>query len=282
MTRAHFDVRHLLRQRAPKLERSLPNALMSGLARLLHEREIDAFLGAHPAARGLAMVDLLLAELQIKVSCRGLEGLNPHGRYLFVANHPNGAIDGLAILSALGAFFGDAGIIANSLVTTIEPLAELFVAVNKHGPQRRADARSLRAVLLTDRPLVVFPAGEVSKLGAKGVADVGWRQSFVKMAQRSGRDIVPLFMADRASWRFHALSVVRRALRVSFHAEMLLLVHELDQMRGRHQQILVKEPLRHAWLASRRGAQVMTETRARVYAENEGAGWTQSRREEYA
>lgn len=277
MQQAHFDIHESLQERAPALARALPSPLVRGLGALLHEREIDAFLRANPDVRGLPLVELMLRELRIDVECLGLEALDPGGRYLFVANHPNGAADGLAVLSALGRRFGDVAIVANSLLASLEPIEDLLVSVNKHGSQQRTDARALHDALLTDRPLVMFPAGEVSKLGAGGVADVPWRRSFTKMAQRSGRDIVPVFIDGRASWRFHALSVLRRTLRVRFHAEMLLLAHELDGMRGRRQRMFVKAPLSHAWLSAQTSEHIAAETRARVYSTSAGGSSSQAK-----
>jgi putative hemolysin len=238
-----LDVEGALHTRWPAFARRLPSPAISGLRRFLHEEEINVFLRENPELRGRAFAEGVLDHLAIEVTARGAP-LPSDGRAIFVCNHPTGGLDGLAVLSVLGRRYGEVRIVANDLLLHIEPMREVFVPVDAvGGPMPRAGASALREVLASDVPVVVFPAGEVSKLSLGGVHDVRWRPSFARWAARSGRPVVPLFLRARASALFHGISVARRTLRARFHWEMAALPDVLSRQRGRRAELVVGEPI---------------------------------------
>src|SRR3546814_6987379 len=66
------------------------------------------------------------------------------GRLLIVANHPSGALDALALLDLVGKVRRDVRIVANDVLSLVEPLSELLLPLRILGGNAGADR--LRAI----------------------------------------------------------------------------------------------------------------------------------------
>ena len=137
--------------------------------------------------------------MRIAYRIDGLERLDPAERYLFVANHPFGGLDGMMIADALIERFGDARVVVNDLLMHVEPLQPIWLPVNKHGRQTAAYARRYDEAFAGDLPILTFPAGLCSRRRGGVVSDTPWRLNFIKRAHASGRKIVPLYVEGRLS-----------------------------------------------------------------------------------
>ena len=80
--------------------------------------------------------------------------------------------------------------------------------------------------------------------------DPAWRASFVRLAERYDRTIIPLYVGGSLSDRFYRAAWLRKALGVKFNFEMLLLADEMFRQRGRSFRIRVGEPIPAEELAS--------------------------------
>jgi hypothetical protein len=98
-----------------------------------------------------------------------------HGRLLVIANHPSGALDALALLDAIGKVRRDVRIVANDMLSALDNLDGLLLPVRILGGRPAPDSlRAVDAALARGECVVVFPAGEVSRLGprcSRGVGD---------------------------------------------------------------------------------------------------------------
>src|SRR3546814_18375914 len=109
------------------------------------------------------------------------------GRLLIVANHPSGALDALALLDLVGKVRRDVRIVANDVLSLVEPLSELLLPLRILGGN--AGAASLRAIgraLANEEGVIVFPAGELSRLGPRGLRDRRWRLGLLHFERRAG------------------------------------------------------------------------------------------------
>ncbi len=68
-------------------------------------------------------------QLRYEVDPEELQRIPARGRLLVVANHPSGALDALALLDCIGRVRRDACIVANDLLSLVEPLGELMLPV---------------------------------------------------------------------------------------------------------------------------------------------------------
>ena len=89
-----------------------------------------------------------------------------------IANHPSGALDALALLDAIGRVRRDVRVVANDFLSALDNIEELLLPVRILGGRPSADSlRAVDAALARGECVIVFPAGEVSRLGPRGVRD---------------------------------------------------------------------------------------------------------------
>lgn len=221
----------------------LPRFLIEPLARLLHEREINDLLqrGAHLSPHDF--LRYVFGELDVRSHVDFTSSLAQDGRYLFVANHPFGALDGMLLADMLLARWSDVGVVVNSLLMHIEPLRPLWIPVRKYSRQSAEESAAYHEALGSDRQILTFPAGLCSRWEGGRVADMGWKPRFVRDAERYDRQIVPVFVEGALSQRFYYIYRLRRALHLSLNVELLLLVDELFAQRGREVRIVVGRPI---------------------------------------
>jgi putative hemolysin len=218
---------------------ALARPLVAGLSRVSRLDVIDAFLRDNAHLRGFAFVEAALARLD----CRWLvdhverERLPVQGRVVIVANHPMGAIDALALLGFVGSVRRDVKIVANDFLQVFEGLSDLLIPLRILGGKPSAESlAAVEAALEAEQAVIVFPAGEVSRLGWRGVADSRWRRGFLRFAERAGAPVLPVRLGGRNSALFYGLSSVHGALGTA------LLPREMFARQGRRIDIRVGHP----------------------------------------
>lgn len=160
------------------------------------------------------------------------------GPTVVVANHPCGAVDALALLHLVGSVRGDVRILANDVLWALEPLRELLLPLRiLGGKPSRASLDAVHASLGRGECVIVFPAGEVSRLGVMGVRDGPWQKGFVRFARAHGATVVPVRVTARNSALFYGASALFKP------AGMALLPREMYARRGRRIGLRVGRPL---------------------------------------
>ena len=238
-----IDIAEVLRQKAPELSRRIPRFAVEWLRRTVHERDINHILASYWDLPPQEFIRACFREWQVTYSAHGLDRLDPAGRYLFVANHPFGGMDGMMLADKLINRFGDARVVVNDLLMHVEPLRPLWIPVNKHGSQNSAYARRFDEAFAGDLPILTFPAGLCSRRIGGRIADTEWKTNFLKKAAASGRTIVPVFVEGRLSDFFYRVDRIRKALGIRFNIEMLWLPDEMFSQQGRHFRIVVGDPV---------------------------------------
>jgi len=141
------------------------------------------------------------------------------GRVIIVANHPFGALDGLAAIRIIGKRRPDLRILANADLTTIAELAPLFLPLNTYGNGSTIrNASALRAAwrwLEEEHALVIFPAGDVAHFDARArcVTDPPWSPMIGRLVQRTAAPVVPLYFAGQNSTLFQIAGMLAPKLR---------------------------------------------------------------------
>lgn len=264
-----IDLHAVLRSRAGRKGAWLPHLAVRPLERLICQDELNRLLGRLYPRRGTAFCRSALAELGIHLDIVGAEHLPAGGRALFVSNHPLGGLDGISMLAFLGEHYQcEPYFVVNDLLMTVEPLRDNFVPVSIFGHQRRGAGAALTAALDTAAPVVIYPAGLVSRRGDDGaIADLKWNKTFVNKAIESRRDIVPIHFGGTNSAFFYRAARLRRQLRIPLNLEMALLPREMLRQRGASFRITVGEPI--PWQSLHGGADAAAEAaRIRNYVYN--------------
>lgn len=249
-----IDLKQVLHDRLGRWSRLVPGFLRRRLERLVCQDGLNELLRHNFPRRGSDFCRGVLRDLDVEVTLQGEECLPPpsHRRVLLVCNHPLGGLDGIGLIARLSEYFGcELQVVVNDLLMAIEPLSECFVPVNKHGAQGRHTARSIDAAMASDAPVLMFPAGLVSRKGADGtIADLKWNKMFLRKARSYGRDIVPLYFDGRNSDRFYDAARRRVRAGLKFNFEMVLLPGEVFASRGKKITVTCGRPIPHASLAS--------------------------------
>ena len=222
---------------------------------------IDGFLATHGHLRGFEFVAAALRHLQLRyeVDDEAVARIPAKGRLLVVANHPSGALDALALLDLVGRVRRDVRIVANDMLSLVEPLSDLLLPLRVIGGDAGVDSvRAIGRALENEECVIVFPAGEVSRLGPRGIRDTRWRRGFVRFARHSGAPVLPIRVQARNSPLFYGLSALCRP------ASTALLAREMYVRQRKPLQLRVGRCLRlddHD-----EDAKVLREVRRALYA----------------
>lgn len=213
-----LDVEHFIQERYPQLLAKNPRLskpLLGALRMLFHERELQQFESSYPHLEGFDFVEQVLNyfDFSYRLRDRKLRRIPARGKIVIVANHPIGSLDGLALLKLVREVRPDVKVVANELLTAVKPLEKLLLPVdNMGGNTTRKNLRDIQQYLESNGALIIFPAGAVSRCGAKGIRDGHWNTGFLRIARAAKAPILPVFMAGRNSFFFYVLSFLARPL----------------------------------------------------------------------
>lgn len=231
-----LDVEAIMRQRLGKKARWIPSWLVRRVERLICQDQLNNLLRHNYPKTGAPFCEGVLADLGVDMAVRNAHLLpDPsHRRVVIVSNHPLGGLDGMTLIAwATRHWGGRVQFVVNDLLDAVEPLRPVFVSVNKHGAQSREAMRILDDAFAGDDPLIIFPAGLVSRRGDDGtVADLDWKKTVVTKAIAHRRDIVPVHFSGVNSDKFYKAARRRVRLGLKFNFEMILLPRELFGCAG--------------------------------------------------
>ncbi|MGU3413114.1 lysophospholipid acyltransferase family protein [Enterobacteriaceae bacterium C34A] len=199
------------------------------LKKLLYEKEFQQFAADNPHLRGLDMVEQVLEHLHIRcdIAPRELENIPESGPLVVIANHPTGTLDGLALLYAVSRVRRDVKVVTNRMLTHLAPLNSLFIPVdNINGRTRKSSLTLMERQLQNGGVLIFFPAGEVSRLTRRGIADGHWHPGFIRLAEKFRAPLLPAFIHARNSPLFYASTWLSPTF------SMLLLMQQMFRRRN--------------------------------------------------
>ena len=254
-----IDVSQVLARKLGKKARYVPRLLVGAIERLIHQDELNDLLVRNFPRRGAEFCEGVLDTLGVTLKVKEAERLPASPRCIIASNHPLGGLDGMSMIAWLRRHYGrPVHFVVNDLLMAVDPLKECFVPINKHGSQSRGSARLIDEVLAGDNPVVIYPAGLVSRLGRDGcIADLEWRKMVVNKAIESRRDIVPVHFAGENSPSFYRWARRRERLGLKFNFEMVLLPRELFRARGKTFTLTCGEPI--PWQSLRGGIDAAAE-----------------------
>lgn len=155
------------------------------------------------------------------------------GGLVVVANHPYGAVEGLALISLLASVRSDVRILANSILHHIPQLHEQLIFVDPFGSRdaARGNIRGIRQAIEWVKQggvLALFPAGEVSHLNLRRreVRDSAWSGTIARIIRSTSSPVLPLYFEGRNGALFQMMGLIHPRLRTA------MLPRELLNKRG--------------------------------------------------
>jgi putative hemolysin len=204
--------------------RSFAQPVVGLLRRVICEERVNALLDRIGALTGFDFVEKALDELKISYSVANTdrENIPVDGRVVIVANHPLGALDALALIQLVGSVRRDVKVLANDVLMQLEPLAPLLLPLPVFGAGGGVGgAREAYRALEREEAVIVFPAGEVSRMRPQGIRDLRWSPGFARIALKTGAPVLPVHIDAQNSPVFYGVSMLAKPLAT------LLLVREM-------------------------------------------------------
>ncbi|WP_417153934.1 lysophospholipid acyltransferase family protein [Rikenella microfusus] len=187
---------------------------------MLGINKINRLYSEASGKEGIDFARAVLDQLGIVVETdAGRLGFIPEkGPFVLVSNHPHGALDGLLLMVLVARIRPDVKFLGNFLLTKIDTLNEFFLPVDPFDAKNGRNISGVRRAvehLKAGRPLVVFPAGEVStyRKGFSKIEDKPWSRSVSKLILRAGVPVIPAYIEGCNSLIFHLLGKIHPMLR---------------------------------------------------------------------
>lgn len=222
-----LNIEQAVHQKFPRFQQTRPwiqKSTLGLLRKLTHEQEVNRFLEQNGALRGFGFIDQVLDyfNFSYSISHRDRQNIPASGRVVIVANHPLGALDGLSLLKLVGEVRRDVKIVANDLLMNFDALEGLFLPVdNLSKSTRKSSIGRIIDCLNNEEAVIVFPAGEVSRIRPTGVRDGKWNSGFLSFARKTNAPILPVYIGARNSSLFYSASMVYKPL------SGMMLAHEM-------------------------------------------------------
>jgi len=239
-----LEIREIIASRVPGFLGKYPlfveRLVIHCLGRLLREEEINSCIRKHGEASGLAFIDEVFEEFNFSYFLSSIDRnkIPSEGKLIVVANHPLGALDGLALLRAISDVRADTKIITNDVLMVFENLASLFLPYNVFSAQTQKEhVARIGESLLAEEAVLFFPAAEVSRLTWKGIRDPKWLNGPVYFAKKYDVPVLPVYVKGRNSLLFYLVSLLNKKF------STLLLPREIFNKQGKSLRFIVGDPI---------------------------------------
>jgi putative hemolysin len=161
----------------PRLLKMLPGFGIRYLKKVIHQEEVNKTLYMNRDKFGVDFVDAILKDFGVIIESRGMENLPALGRQILASNHPLGGLDGLALMREVAKVRTDFLFPVNDILMNLPNLKELFIPLNKHGSNAE-NVKIFNDSLESDKLILFFPAGLVSRKSKNGIVDLEWKKTF--------------------------------------------------------------------------------------------------------
>lgn len=208
-----INIKEIIQSKNPTFLKSLPHFLREivflTIRKLIHESKINDFLESNSEKKDFEFIEELFEYLDIsyKVSSKDKAKIPSEGKLIIVANHPLGGLDGLILLKLISEVRKDVKIIVNDILLNVDNLKNLFLPydITNNTLQKENVAQIIKS-LNNEEAIIIFPAGEVSRMYLHGVNDSKWNKGAVYFADKFNAPILPVWVEGRNSLMFYLSS----------------------------------------------------------------------------
>ena len=223
----------------PKLSSKTPmlqKSLFKIAQKLVHEDKINDFLKQHSHLKGFEFVEAVLDyfKFDFSYSSKDIENIPSSGRVVIISNHPLGALDALCLLKLVSSVRKDVRIVANDFLAGIDSLNSLFIKIDNYKTkQSKENIKKIYTALDNEEAVIIFPAGEVSRVSPTCIKDGKWQKGFLKFAKKSNSPILPILVDAKNSKTFYTVSILNKTF------STILLSDEMFKQRDKNVTIKV-------------------------------------------
>jgi len=236
-----IDIHRVFKDKNPSLYRIIPDGVLNYIRKLVHEDEINEFIKREGHKEGLEFADAIINLFQLRIQFTGAEHIPASGGVIIASNHPLGGLDAMALIKVVSQKRQDIMFIVNDILLQIKNLAPLFIGVDKHAKNARQSLRAIDELYASEKCVLIFPAGLVSRKRKGIIRDLPWSKSFVTMARKYKRNIIPVHIDGANSNRFYNLANWRKCIGIKANIEMLLLPDEMYRQHNKTATVTIGE-----------------------------------------
>lgn len=259
------DISATLNSRASKYAKFIPGFMVKWLEHTICQDELNGILERTSGKRGAEFCHAVLDDLDIKYNVIGADNMPPNRRVVIVSNHPLGALDGIALIDWVSKIYGPGvKFIVNDLLMAVKPLDNVFLPINKHGKQNRKSSSNIEEVFAGNDPIIIFPAGLVSRKRDEGIRDLKWQKMFINKAVQYHRDIIPVYFDGKNSPFFYNFAKLRTRVGLKFNIEMIYLPREIFRSRHARFTIVAGKPIPYNRFKGGRNAAIEAKAMKRI------------------
>jgi len=240
-----IDVKEVINKKNKGVTKLIPNFVINLIKRIIHEDDINRVISESNHLHKLDFVSSVLNSFEAKYEVIGAENIPNDGRFIFVANHPLGGLDGIVFTDAISKYFKNIKFVVNDLLLNIKNFDGVFVPINKHGKQSMEYVRNIENLFASDDQILFFPAGLCSRKINGKIIDLEWKKTFIQKATKHKRDIIPVYFEGKNSNLFYTLARIRKFFRIKLNIEMFLLPREMFKQKGQTIKLYIGEPIKH-------------------------------------
>jgi putative hemolysin len=238
-----IDLNKIIKDKSPGFYKWVPKFILNWLRRIIHEDDINRGLHEAGDKKDIVFADYTIHDfLGAKTEGLGHENIPKNGGFVLFSNHPLGGMDGMALLIEVGKVRQDIQFLVNDLLLRLGRFDGVFVPINKHGVNAKAQLEKIDQIYGSDCATLVFPAGLCSRLQDGEIKDLEWTKSFITKAIKYDKIMVPCYVEARNSNWFYKLAFWRKKLGVQANIEMLYLADEMFKQRGKTTKIYFGKP----------------------------------------
>lgn len=198
---------------------------------------------------GVAFTTDLLDKLELKRVVVNDEVLEPFKDkpFIVVANHPNGHVDGIALIETVASRVKNFKVMVNFILGLVDTMEENFIQVSPYKHTDKMKHISLAGIkacidhIRSGNPMGFFPAGSVSRLKFRNgkfiIHDRQWQPSVMKLIQKANVPVIPIYIDCRNRYGFYATRYV------NWQLQSLVLCHELYNKKGKTMTLTFGEPV---------------------------------------
>lgn len=233
-----IDAERILLETYPKFRLGKNKTLaIKALKRLIHQDDFNEVIRKNQHLRGFAFLDKLLNyfKFNYQVDNDSYSNIPAEGRLLIIANHPIGTLDGLSLVKLIRSVRPDVRIVANRVLSHMQPLQSLLLPIDvlTEKKQLKQSYKIILSALENEEAIIIFPAGEVSRITPKGIRDGDWQTGFLKLARKAQCPVLPIHIKAKNSALFYSMSMLYKPLGT------LLLIKEMFNKRNQTIQFQV-------------------------------------------
>jgi putative hemolysin len=241
------EISHSLSYATPQ-DPWIARMIIQGVEVMLGRKKIENVYGAvlNKSVPTHTLMGAALEELNIPLKLSGfpLESLPISGPIIFIANHPFGVVDGLAMGEIVSRVRQEFGILVNSVLCRNPRLDPFFLPIDfreipsalRTNLNSRKEAKTR---LENGQAIAIFPSGAVATapFPGKKVEELEWKRFVVKLITQSNAIVVPMYFHGENSFWFQLASYIHQHLRLG------LLLHEVRNKIGKTLRVTIGEPI---------------------------------------